>query len=283
MDVKRVIGFLVELHWAHDGIKRSIEGHMEKVVADRLHELMTDLKVGLLFATRIPIPHDAPIAGPEVARSAWALPVAGILVGLASALVYLIAWRWALPGIVAAGLALAASMAMTGCLHEDGLADTLDGLGGRDRERKLEIMRDSRIGTYGACALILSVLLRAGALASLSAPGRVALALLAAHAGARAVLPAFMRVVPPARPDGLAADAGRPPGGAAATAAAIGLAVAIVTIGFGKALVALLLLLAAMAFMRWLCRQQVGGQTGDVVGALEQIGEVIVLLVAAAG
>src|SRR6516162_2489519 len=82
----------------------------------------------------------------------------------------------------AAALALAAGMVVTGCLHEDGLADTADGFGGSDRERRLEIMRDSRLGTYGACALLISLLLRWSALASIADARAVALALVAAHA-----------------------------------------------------------------------------------------------------
>ena len=93
---------------------------------------------------------------------------------------------------------------VTGALHEDGLADTADGFGGGDtRERKLEIMRDSRIGTYGVCALIVSLLVRADAIASLTDPVLVAPALIAAHAGARAVMPLVMFLLPAARTDGL--------------------------------------------------------------------------------
>ena len=97
-------------------------------------------------------------------------------------------------------------------LHEDGLGDTADGFGASaSRERKLDIMRDSEIGAYGTCALILSFMLRTGALVSLAEPRLVALALIAAHAGARATLPVFMRLVPNARRDGLSAGAGTPP------------------------------------------------------------------------
>src|ERR1700726_3036808 len=170
-----------------------------------------DLKIGLLFSTRAPLPHSPPIGGADIARASWGLPVIGALIGLLGALAYWIAFRFNLPPLVGAALAVTATLAATGCLHEDGLADTFDGFGGgADRERKLEIMRDSRIGTYGACALAMSLLLRVGALASLADPGPVTLALMAANAGARAVVPLFLRLVPPARPDGLSAGAGRP-------------------------------------------------------------------------
>ncbi len=253
------------------------------MTGDELRGLAADLKISIMFATRLPLSRAAPIGGSDIARASWALPVVGIAVGLIGALAYWIAFRFRLPPLACAGLALAATMAVTGCLHEDGLGDTLDGFGGgRSRERKLEIMRDSRIGTYGACALIMSLLLRAAALAGLATPGAAAIALVAAHAGARAMMPVFMRVVAPARTDGLAADAGRPSFERAAGAALIGLAVAAAGLGIAKTMVALALLLAAFGTVRWLCRREIGGQTGDVVGALEQIGEIAILLTAAA-
>src|SRR5216684_3468344 len=107
--------------------------------------LATDIKTGILFCTRLPVPHTAPIDSGDVARASWAFPVAGALVGSGGALTYAIASGIRLPSALAAALALGATLLMTGCLHEDGLADTADGLGGgRDRARKLEIMRDSR-------------------------------------------------------------------------------------------------------------------------------------------
>ena len=242
-----------------------------------------DLRIGLLFATRLPLPHPSPIGGSDIARASWSLPVVGMLIGLLGALVYWIAFRFSLPPLVGAALAVTATLAVTGCLHEDGLADTFDGFGGGSgRERKLEIMRDSRIGTYGACALMMSLVLRVGALASLAGPGRVALALIAAHAGARALMPLFLRLVPPARPDGLAADAGRPTPGSVLTAAVLGFVLLLWSLGAGRAIVALLLLLVVLGVMRRLCLRQIGGQTGDAAGALEQINEIVVLLTAAA-
>ena len=105
----------------------------------------------------------------------------------------------------------AVGLASTGAFHEDGLADTVDGFGGgRDREHKLAIMRDSRHGTFGILALVLSVGLRAAALAAIGDPIHAGLALVAAHAASRGALPPLMRLLAPARPDGLGAAAGRP-------------------------------------------------------------------------
>jgi adenosylcobinamide-GDP ribazoletransferase len=249
-----------------------------------LRGIAGDLKVGMLFSTRFPLSHATPIGGADIARASWGLPVIGMLIGLLGALVYWIAFHFNLPPLIGAALAVTATLAATGCLHEDGLADTFDGFGGgADRERKLEIMRDSRIGTYGACALALSLLLRVAALASLAAPGPVALALIAAHAGARATLPLFLALVSPARPDGLAADAGRPAPASVGVAALLGFVVLLWSLGAARSVVALVLLLVVLGVMRRLCLRQIGGQTGDVAGALEQVGEVAVLLTAVAG
>lgn len=251
--------------------------------ADLLKDVIADLRMAASFVTILPVASSKPAADGAVARATWALPVAGLLVGLAGALVYKIASRLGLTSNLAALLALATTALITGALHEDGLADAADGLGGgRTRERKLEIMRDSRIGTYGVCALILSFGLRWSALAAIADPWTVTLALCAAHAAARAGVPAFMSLVPPARPDGLSASAGAPPGRSVAIAFAAGTLALALALGPGKALVGLILLSLAGLLLARLAVRQIGGQTGDILGAFEQLGEILVLLVAAA-
>jgi adenosylcobinamide-GDP ribazoletransferase len=245
--------------------------------------LSTELKTGLAFLTRPPLALSAPVGGTDVARASWTFPVIGALVGAFGALVYWLAYALGLPALVGASLAVAGTLLITGALHEDGLADTADGFGGgQTRERKLDIMRDSGIGTYGAAALILSLMLRAGAIASLADPALVALALIAAHAGARATLPVFMRRVPRARQDGLSAEAGVPPQQSSAIAVSIGLGVLLICLGFGASFITLILLALALGLMAWLTVNQIGGQTGDVLGAVEQVSEILILLVAAA-
>ncbi|MBR0906200.1 adenosylcobinamide-GDP ribazoletransferase [Bradyrhizobium liaoningense] len=247
-----------------------------------LKDLVADLRMAASFVTILPVASSKPAGDGAIARATWALPVAGLLVGLAGALVYKIASRFGLTPNLAALLALATTALITGALHEDGLADTADGLGGgRTRERKLEIMRDSRIGTYGASALILSFGLRWGALAAIANPFAVMLALCAAHTAARAGVPAFMSLVPPARPDGLSAGAGSPPGRSVAIAFALGTFVLALALGPGKALAALILLTLAGLILARLAVRQIGGQTGDILGAFEQTGEILILLVAA--
>jgi len=249
---------------------------------ETIRDVIADLRIAASFVTLLPVGSSKPAADGAIARATWALPVAGLLVGLAGALVYKISSRLGLTPNLAALLALATTALITGALHEDGLADTADGLGGgRTRERKLEIMRDSRIGTYGACALILCFALRWSALAAIAGPWAVTLALCAAHAAARAGVPAFMLLVPPARPDGLSAGAGSPPPRSVAVAFALGTLCVVLALGSGKALIGLILLSLGGLILARLAIRQVGGQTGDILGAFEQIGEILILLVAA--
>jgi adenosylcobinamide-GDP ribazoletransferase len=245
--------------------------------------LASDIKIGVLFCTRLPIGSPEVIDGADLARAGWAMPIAGAIVGALGSLSYWVANALGLPPMAGAMLALVAMLIFTGALHEDGLADTADGFGGgHSRERKLAIMRDSRIGTYGVCAILASLVLQWSALVTIAEPRGVAMALIAAQVSARAILPAFMRFVPPARTDGLSAGVGKPPAWSVAAAVAIGVIVLAISLHEAATIVALLLLLLSGLFMGWLSVNQIGGQTGDVLGALEQIGAVVTLLTAAA-
>ncbi|WP_409189393.1 adenosylcobinamide-GDP ribazoletransferase [Bradyrhizobium sp. RDM4] len=251
--------------------------------AEVLKDIITDLRIATTFVAIFPVGSPKPVDDGAIARATWALPVAGLLVGLAGAAAYAIASKLGLTPGPAALLALATTTLITGALHEDGLADAADGLGGgRTRERKLDIMRDSRIGSYGACALVLSFGLRWSALAAIANPWLVTLALASAHAGARAGVPAFMSLVPPARLDGLSANAGAPPARSVAVAFGIGTLCLAIALGPGKALAGLVLLSLAGLILARLAIRQIGGQTGDILGAFEQTGEILILLVAAA-
>lgn len=243
--------------------------------------LSTDLKAGLAFLTRVPIQKSAPSSFGEIVQSVWTFPLIGVLIGVFAATIYWLGDTFGFSPFVSALLTVAATLTLTGGLHEDGLADTSDGFGaGGTRERKLEIMRDSRTGAFGVSALVLSILLRAGAIASLAEPDLVAPALIAAHAGARAVLPLFLWLVPNARQDGLAASVGHPPTARVMMALFIGFTTLVLCLGLGGALIAVLAIVAAIGALAWLCLGQIGGQTGDVLGALEQVCEILILLIA---
>lgn len=242
-------------------------------------QLLDDIGLSLVFFTRLRLP-SSDFGGRSLADAIWAAPFAGLAAAIIGALVHAVAAGLSLAPGPAAALTLAATMLATGCLHEDGLSDIADGFGGgRTREKKLEIMRDSRIGAYGAAALGISLLIRWSALSELAGPGHVFLALLAAHAASRGLFGAFMHLLPPARADGLSAGAGAVSAETAIVGAALG-AVALLALGLGGAIVALILLGLLFAAFRSLCLSQIGGQTGDTIGALQQLAEIAVLLVA---
>src|SRR5712692_10098790 len=229
-----------------------------------------EFAIATALLTRLPVGTALPAEG-AIAASGWAFPLVGAGIGGLAALAFLIAELLGCGNAPAALLALAAGLAVTGAFHEDGLADTADGFGGgKSREQKLAIMRDSRHGTFGIVALVLSIGLRAAALGTIGEPIRTGLALIAAHAASRGALPALMRILAPARADGLGAAAGRPSRTVAIIAAGLGAAIALALSGGA-------LVLAAM-----LARRQIGGYTGDVLGFFQQIGEIVLLLAASA-
>lgn len=236
-----------------------------------------DLLLCVGFLTRLPV------SGPpdrRLAKALWAAPLAGVLVGAAGAAAFGVAAALGLPNAICSAAAIAATMLFTGCLHEDGLADVADGFGGGfSRERKLEIMRDSRIGTFGVVALILSILVRWAALGAAPSAASVFFWMIAAHAASRALMPAFMVLVAPARTDGLSAGAGAPAGRTAGAAVALGIC-ALLLLGPLAAVFAMVLLVLWFGLLKALTERQIGGQTGDVLGALQQGGEIAVLLAA---
>lgn len=245
---------------------------------------LADLRAALTFLTRLPVggPHR------DISRMAWAFPVAGAVVGVLAALVWSGAVAAGLGPWPAAFLALIASALATGALHEDGLADAADGLGaGGDAERMIAIMRDSRIGGYGALALMLTTGLKAAALASFGTVSAGAAALIAAHTLSRAMLPALMAALPPATTGGLAATAGRPSGKLALAAVLTGCllgggAIVAMTGAWLAVPLTVLAVLAAALLLGLYVRRRLGGYTGDTIGLVEQAVEIAVLLVLAA-
>ncbi|MBM3549948.1 MAG: adenosylcobinamide-GDP ribazoletransferase [Alphaproteobacteria bacterium] len=240
---------------------------------DWIASLRLELTTSLAFLTRLPIRLDQPLPLAEAVRG---FPLAGTLIGAIAAIVLTLAHWVGIPALPAALLAVGAAIMATGALHEDGLADSADGLfSGASRERVLEIMRDSRIGTFGALALILSVGLRASALSVLV---EGAAALIAVHALSRAWLPWLMRNGSLARSDGLAASAGRPEGDDVLWAAGFGVVIAMIGIGIGPALLAAAVSVACALGVAALARWRLGGYTGDTLGAAQQAAEIGALL-----
>jgi adenosylcobinamide-GDP ribazoletransferase len=238
-----------------------------------------DLHRAVGFLTRLPIPQ--PDGPPGLARAYRVFPLAGAAIGGIIGLFYLGLLDINLPTLGAAALALGAGILLTGALHEDGLADLADGFGGgRDTGAKLAIMHDSRLGTYGALILIVSFAARLSALAALS-HSAILPSLIAAHALARGVLPALATMMPYARSDGLAVAGGRPEPATAAIAGALAFAIALLALPWGVALAATLVAAVAATCVVIVAMRQIGGQTGDVLGAAEQVSEIAVLLLLA--
>jgi adenosylcobinamide-GDP ribazoletransferase len=243
-------------------------------------EWLDDLVAATAFLTRVPVPHRA--SPPNLARAYRAFPLLGAAIGAAVGAVYLLLLWIGLPTICAAVLALGAGALLTGALHEDGLADLADGFGGgRDKAAKLDVMRDSRLGTYGSLALMTSFVAKIGALSTLPR-SEVIVAMIATHALARAPLAVLAAAMPYARADGLAASAGRPDSLIALTACVVATVIALVALPAATAMTAAFVTAVTAASLAVLAQQQIGGQTGDVLGAVEQVCEVAVLLTLAA-
>lgn len=222
---------------------------------------------------------------PDFARIAWAAPLAGGIVGLIGAFAMLVGHILALPPALGGTLAVAGMALATGALHEDGLADVADGFGGgTTREAKLEILRDSRIGAYGALALGLSLFLRITALAAAQrgGVGFAAAALVLAEAAARAAALFPLAWLPPARADGAGASVGRlslsAVRAAAFTTLALGVMLGVLGLGLWRALSSLVLAGGAAYGVAALARRQIGGQTGDVAGATASVVEIMTLI-----
>jgi adenosylcobinamide-GDP ribazoletransferase len=234
----------------------------------------------LQFLTRLPTPRLAGFEPDWIARSSPYYPAVGWIVGALSAGVLLLASRlW--PGLPAAAMAVATGVLVTGGFHEDGLADAADGLGGgQTPARRLEIMKDSRTGSYGVLALWAVLTIKAAALASLP-PVTAALALLLSHGAARAFPVLVMASLgyagdPQAAKLKPAAMGVRPH--EALIASLLGLAPLLVLVQPLQALSGVVLAAAGAGILALVARRLIGGFTGDVLGGVEQLAELGLLL-----
>ena len=238
---------------------------------------LQDVTAAFGLLTRIPVPFLAP----PRSGAAWAWPVVGAGIAGIGAGVAGLFTALGLPPIPAAGLALATTAVLTGALHEDGLADSADGLfGGHTKNRRLEIMKDSSIGSFGALALVLVTLIRCSALGAIIATGNWGM-IVVAGALSRAPMAAIMAVLPNARGSGLSQTVGQPSRQAAALAAAVSLAIAVAVAGVAGLQMAVVVVAVSLAVAA-IARRKIGGQTGDILGAAQQLSEMAALCVAAA-
>jgi adenosylcobinamide-GDP ribazoletransferase len=248
-----------------------------------LRTRLAEVQLAMMLLTRLPAGRMAD--APAICAAVWAFPLVGALVGGIGATVLIGAMALGIAPPLAAGLALAASILTTGGLHEDGLADVADGFGGgRDRARKLEIMRDSRIGSYGGLALVLSLGLRWQALAILAAqhPAFAPLALITLAMSSRVGLGFALLWLPAARGDGM----GKLAAGTSFARAVVGLALTVIALviflpwPWGAFWVLAAQMVVQLIFA-CIALRQIGGQSGDVLGAMQQLAEIAGWLVLA--
>ncbi|MDQ2799199.1 MAG: adenosylcobinamide-GDP ribazoletransferase [Armatimonadota bacterium] len=241
--------------------------------------------IAVQFLTRIPIlfvpdgAYDPPADGRRHALVFF--PAVGLLVGGIGALVWIAATKLSLPPLAAAGLAVTATAMTTGAFHEDGLADTSDALGPHSREKALEVMRDSRIGTFGAVALWAVLTLKVTALAPLPAPSFWPI-LLAAHVLARWSSLPLARWLPYAQEaKGLGAGhAALIDGRGLLTATGLMALCLLTLVGLHRSLFLLFGALAVILLTGLFYRRRFGGVTGDCLGATNQLIETLTLLIA---
>lgn len=252
-----------------------------------IENLVTETMRAISFLSRLPIP-DRFFAGHDgsLSQTVTAFPLAGLVIALPAAMILSLLSASGAEPVLVALIVTALQIMLTGALHEDGLSDTADGLGGgANREKALAIMKDSRIGTYGALALIISVALRVVSLAILIEtlpPIAVGLSWLATAALSRSLMVWHWSSLPAARAGGVAAAAGAPDGAAARMAYLIGsLATAffgLLALPFHAWFAASLSALAAVALFTGHCRKRIEGHTGDTIGASQQLSEIGFLL-----
>jgi adenosylcobinamide-GDP ribazoletransferase len=251
---------------------------------------LVDLARCLRFYSRLPVPalpwESDPHALPDFPRLTRVVPLAGLVIGLLPGLVLVGAFGLGLGPWLAAALAVATLTLTTGVFHEDGLADTADSFGGATRERRLEIMRDSRIGSYGTAVLVLAFALRIGALAELLSrfdpPAAFAALLIAAALSRTAGLMPLVFLLP-ARLDGASHAVGQPTRETFWWAAALAATIAVVlgaTFALPTSGIALMLILSALSgwALTRLSARHIQGQTGDIAGAAQQVAEIAALI-----
>ncbi|KPF47040.1 adenosylcobinamide-GDP ribazoletransferase [Rhizobium sp. AAP43] len=240
----------------------------------------------LAFLSRLPVP-DRFFVGYDgrLTRTVAAFPLAGMLIALPASVILGLLGSTGDKGVLAALMALLLMVMATGALHEDGLADCADGLGGgRDKDTALAIMKDSRIGAYGAVALIFSFGLRTAALAALlneTSPLATAIALLSAAAFSRSALVWHWRTLPSARMSGVAAAAGEPDPYAARVAylggTLIPLLLASLVLAVLPVATAMLVAASGVTAFTAFVRRKLDGHTGDTLGATQQVCEILFL------
>ena len=238
-----------------------------------------DVQLALIFLTRVPWKLNEEVAPQALNRALRAFPIIGLLVGGFAATVFGLATLLNLPSLVCSLLAVLATILITGALHEDGLADVADGFGGGHTvERKLEIMRDSRVGSYGVLAMVIGVGLRVAALDGFSNWGLASAAIVGAACLSRLAPALLIYCMSPARNNGLAATMDKPDLTIILQATALACGFFLLCTSFTAGFLALGICGLTLYSFGLIAKSQVNGHTGDVCGASQQIIEITALL-----
>ena len=237
---------------------------------------LTSLLAAIQFLTRIPIRLRR---APDVAASVPWFPVVGVLIGAAVGGIAGGLWH-VVPPLVAAAVGVVVGLLITGAFHEDGLADVADAFGGGwTVERRLEILKDSRHGSYGVAALCSSIVVRIVCLGSLPGPAAMFASAVAAHTVARGGAVGLMGFAPMATNAGLGVDYGQTTTPRRAIIAVLSsLAISAVAVGWWIAPLAGVMIVSIFE-VRWLAMRKIGGISGDVLGTCEQVAECLCLVV----
>jgi adenosylcobinamide-GDP ribazoletransferase len=237
------------------------------------------LRAAVSFLTVLPVANADGSPGTRLGRAYF--PAVGALVGLLAGAVLVVVDPLAGP-LLGAAAAVATLCLLTGAIHLDGLGDSADGLLGRgDAARRLEVMRDPRLGSYGVTALVVVLLLQTAALAGLP-PVRALAALIVAGAMSRLAAAVVIAWVPYVRASGLGVAAAGAAGRAVDLAVGLGTVALVSLLDWRRAMVAAVLVAAVVLIVTGLARRRLGGVTGDVCGATAELGQLAVLLVFAA-
>jgi adenosylcobinamide-GDP ribazoletransferase len=237
---------------------------------------LTGLLAAIQFLTRIPIRLKRE---PSLSKTVAWFPIAGALIGVVVGGAAAGLWH-VVPPLVAAAVAVTVGLLITGAFHEDGLGDVADAFGGGwTVERRLEILKDSRHGTYGVAAMCASIVVRMLALGSLPGPATMFAAAAATHIMGRVAAVGMAGTMPLATHSGLGADYGRGTSrGRAAASTVTGTALTALVVGWWAAPLIAAALVAVLTTGA-LARRKIGGISGDVLGACEQVAECLCLVV----
>lgn len=244
-----------------------------------LMNFLKDIRIVTGFMTRLPVtwPQNSTMA--DLAGAMWAMPVVGVIVGMITGLALWLGGLFPWPVVVTVIIAVMVQILVTGALHEDGLADVADGFGGGVTARqKRDIMADSRIGSYGVLALIISVTLKIVLLGTPPTWADTFFIWTAAMVLSRGVLPVVMIMFSAAKTDGLGANAGKPSATCAGTALLLAFIIAGILIPWLAAITAVIMVFMTAFLLASLAKFQIGGYTGDVLGTIVGASEIVALM-----